>query len=382
MNFATRTIHSGQEPDAATGSVVPPIYPTSIYAFEEPGVTRSGYDYIRYGNPTRHALEVCLADLENAPADCPALAFSSGQAATDCALRLLKPGDRLLLANDLYGGTIWLAEEVFRPAGIEAVSADAIDAAAFAEALTPDTRMVWLETPSNPLLRLTDIAAIVEKAHAVGALVALDSTFATPAFQTPLDYGVDIVMHSTTKYLGGHSDLLGGALIVRDPELRARLYLLQKMTGAVASPFDSWLALRGVRTLAPRMRLHAENALAVANFLLHHPRVMAVHYPGLPSHPQYALAQKQMRGNGGMVAFELDGGKEAAVHALKRARIFTLTGSLGGVESIISYPPQMSHAAMSREERYRRGITDGLIRLSVGLEDAQDLLEDLTQILA
>jgi cystathionine beta-lyase/cystathionine gamma-synthase len=380
MKFATRAIHAGQEPEARFGDVSPPLHLATIYAYDAPGVTRGGFDYIRYGNPTRAALETCLAALENAPPECPALCFSSGMAATDCAMRLLRPGERLLLARDVYGGTTKLAEEALRPAGVEVVTADATDTEAFTAALTPGTRLVWIETPSNPLLRLTDIAAVAAAAQQAGALVAVDSTFGTPCYQNPLDLGADIVMHSTTKYLGGHTDLLGGALILRDPALRARLYELQKTTGAVASPFDCWLTLRGVRSLAARMRVHESNAFAVARFLEDHPRVRAVHFPGLPGHPQHALAQRQMRGFGGMVAFEAEDEK-AAKTVLERVKVFTLAASLGGVESIISYPPLMSHAALTREERYRRGITDGLIRLSVGLEDEHDLIADLEQAL-
>ena len=381
MEFATRAIHAGQEKDPATGAVTPPIHMTSIYAFAEPGVTVSGYEYIRYGNPTRHALEVCLASLENAPEDCPAIAYSSGQAATDGVLRLLKPGEKLLLARDLYGGTIRIAEAIYGPAGVEIATADAANLVAFQSAITPGTRMVWIETPSNPLLTITDIAAVVEMAHKIGAIVVADNTFATPYFQNPLDLGVDVVMHSTTKYLGGHSDLLGGALITKNPELRSRIWELQKITGAVAAPFDSWLTLRGTRTLAARMRIHESNAFVVANFLAEHPRVTAVHYPGLSSHPQRDLAKRQMRGFGGMVSFEVRGGESAARDVLNSVKLFTMAGSLGGVESIISYPPLMSHAAMPREQRYERGITDALLRLSVGLEDPGDLIADLMQAL-
>jgi cystathionine beta-lyase/cystathionine gamma-synthase len=381
MQFATRAIHAGQEADPAVGAVAPSLYLSAIYAYEAPGVTRAGYEYIRYGNPTRSALETCLAALENAPDGCPALCFSSGMAATDGLMRLLRPGERVLMARDVYGGTIKLAEEVLRPAGIDIVYSDATDTARFVGAIAPQTKLVWIETPSNPLMRLTDIAAVAEAGHRVGALVAVDSTFATPYFQNPLDLGADVVMHSTTKYLGGHSDLLGGALILRDPALRGRLYELQKTTGAVAAPFDCWLTLRGVRSLAARMRLHESNAFAVARFLEAHPRVAGVHYPGLPCHPQHELAARQMRGFGGMVAFEMQEGAATAHKVLERTQLFILAASLGGVESIISYPPLMSHAALTPEERHQRGISDGLIRLSVGLEDAQDLLSDLDQAL-
>ncbi|HLH81589.1 MAG TPA: PLP-dependent aspartate aminotransferase family protein [Chthonomonas sp.] len=380
MEFATRAIHVGQEPEETTGAVIPPIYPTTIYAFEEPGVSRAGYEYIRYGNPTRHALEVCLASLEEAPIECPALCFSSGMAAIDAAFRLLRPNDRLLLARDVYGGTTHLAETILRPNGVTIEYADASNTELFIEAITPDTCMVWLETPANPLLQLTDIAAVVQAAHDVGALVAVDNTFATPYLQNPLALGADIVMHSSTKYLGGHSDTLGGALVLRDPALRARLWEIQKVTGAVASPFDCWLTLRGIRTLAVRMRTHCENALRIAQFLMGHPRVRTVYYPGLTDPNQRSLVQKQMRGmGGGMVSVELE--VADAEKLLKSTTLFTLAGSLGGVESIISYPAKMSHAALPAEERRARGIGDGLVRLSVGLENVEDLIADLEQAL-
>lgn len=376
MEFATRAIHSGHEGTSSTGDVVAPLHLTSTHAYESPGVTQGGFEYIRYGNPTRAALETCLASLENAPPDCPALCFSSGMAATDCAMRLLKPGDHLLIAQDVYGGTMNLAETILRPLGIQIAYADAVDSMAFARAMTAATRMVWIESPSNPLLRITDIAAVVLAARMVGALVVIDSTFATPYLQNPLDLGVDLVMHSTTKYLGGHSDVLGGALIAGTPEMRARLYAIQKTTGAVAAPFDCWLTMRGVRSLAARMRMHQENASALARYLADRKGVVAVHYPGLPTHPQHALAKQQMRGFGGMVSFEVADG-ETAEKVLKSTRIFALAPSLGGVESIISYPRLMSHAALCPEERQARNISDALIRLSVGIEDIGDLIADI-----
>jgi cystathionine beta-lyase/cystathionine gamma-synthase len=342
---------------------------------------RDGYDYIRYGNPTRATLEACLASLENAPEECPALCFSSGQSAIDAAMRLLRPGDHLLVAQDLYGGSVRLVKEFVEPMGVEVQFEDATDTETFCSALRPTTRMVWLESPSNPLLTIIDVPKITEQAHQNRSLVAIDSTFATPYFQNPLDWGVDIVMHSMTKYLGGHSDLLGGVLIVRDPALRAKLYEIQKVTGAVASPFDSWLTLRGVRTLAVRMRAHASNALAVATWLEQNSSVERVYYPGLPSHRHHARAKELMRGFGGMVGFEVKGGEAQARRVLQSTSLFCLAGSLGGVESIISYPPLMSHAAMSREEREARGIQDSFLRLSVGLEDVDDLLTDLEQAL-
>jgi len=380
MNFATRAIHAGQ-PDTATGDVIPPIHLTTVFNYAAPGETIAGYEYIRYGNPTRTALEACIGSLEGAPEDSPALCFSSGQAATDCALRLLRSGDRLVMAQDVYGGTTQLAEKILRPAGVLVEYADAIDSRAFIGAITPATRMVWIESPSNPLLRITDIQAITSAAHDRGALVAIDNTFATPYLQSPLEMGVDIVMHSTTKYLGGHSDLLGGALVCRSAALREDLYAIQKLTGAVAAPFDCWLTLRGIRTLEARMKVHEQNAREVAGFLSEHDAVARVHYPGLASHPQHQLAANQMRGFGGMVSFEVKGGGEAARRVLKRTKLFTMAASLGGVESIISYPPLMSHVALTQNERLERGITDGLLRLSVGLENGADLCADLEQAL-
>ncbi len=377
MEFATRAIHAGQEPDPTTGATVTPLYLTSVFTYDEIGKTK-GYDYGRHGNPTRTAFETCLASLEGAN---HALAFSSGMAAIDAAIRLLKPGDHLLLAEDIYGGTFRLVEEITRPAGIEATYADASDPGVFADAIRPNTRLVWIETPTNPLVRLADIAAISDLAHTRGALVAVDNTFATPYFQNPLALGADIVMHSTTKYLGGHSDVVGGALVVNDGGLRDRLYLTSRVAGAIPGPFDCWLTLRGLKTLAVRMREHERNATAIAKWLESHPAVERVHYPGLESHPQHTLAKRQMSGFGGMLAVDLRGGGEAAAKVLNSVKVFTLTGSLGGVESIISYPAQMSHIALAAEERYRRGISDGVLRLSVGIEDEKDLISDLDQAL-
>jgi cystathionine beta-lyase/cystathionine gamma-synthase len=381
MKFATRAIHAGEEISAA-GDIIPPIHLSSIYSYAAPGEPQAGYEYIRYGNPTRSALEQCLAALEGAADDNPALCFSSGQAATDCVMRLLRPGDRLLMAQDVYGGTTQLAEKILRPAGIDLHFADAIETCEFVECITPGTRLVWIESPSNPLLRITDIRAVCHAAHRAGALVAIDNTFATPSLQCPLEMGVDIVMHSTTKYIGGHSDLLGGALVFKSRELREQVYAIQKLTGGVAAPFDCWLTLRGVRTLDARMKVHNHNAQSVAEFLSTHALVERVHYPGLKSHPQHALASAQMRGYGGMVSFEIVGGGEAAKRILQSTRIFKMAASLGGVESIISYPTMMSHVGLSSEERHRRGIADGLLRLSVGIEDSEDLCSDLAQALA
>jgi cystathionine gamma-synthase/cystathionine gamma-lyase len=381
MEFSTRAIHAGQPPDPTTGATVTPLYLTSVYTYdtiEDYAAVSKGYDYGRHGNPTRTALETCLASLEGAAR---ALAFGSGMAAIDACLRLLRPGDHLLLAEDLYGGTYRLVQELIRPMGVEAGFVDARDPGLVADSFRTNTRMVWVETPTNPLVRLVDLAALAEAAHARGAWLAVDSTFATPYFQNPLALGADIVMHSTTKYLGGHSDLVGGALMVDDPELQSKLALVSRVAGAIPSPFDAWLTLRGVKTLAVRMREHERVAFAVAEWLEQHPRVARVHYPGLPSHPQHDLAKRQMRGFGGIVAAELKGGEAAARAVLNHVKVFALTGSLGGVESILSYPWAMSHVALSPEERRRRGVEDGLLRLSLGLEDPADLIADLEQAL-
>ena len=381
MRFSTRAIHAGQEPDAATGALAPPIHVTSTYALAEPGVTRGGFVYSRMGNPTRHALETCLASLEGAPESCPALSFSTGMAATDCALRLLHPGDRLLLPDNVYGGTWSLAEKLLRPAGIRVDAVDLSDLDALAASLKEPTAIVWSESPSNPLMMITDLAAVAELAHGAGALLITDSTFATPALQNPLQFGCDVVMHSTTKYLGGHSDLLGGALITADPSLRERLYAIQCATGATSSPWDCWLTLRGIRTLALRMAAHEAGARRVAAFLESHSKVSRVWYPGSSGEAQQKLFVKQMRGFGGMVAFEVDGDAEAARRVMRSVHVFALAASLGGVESILSYPAQMSHADMPPELRRRNGVSDQLIRLSVGLEDPEDLVEDLAAAL-
>lgn len=382
MNFATRAIHVGQEPDPTTGATVEPLYLTAVYSYdtiEAYSEVRTGYDYGRHGNPTRTALEQCLASLEGAR---HAVAFSSGMAAIDAALRLLRPGDHAVFSEDIYGGTYKLVEELVRPMGVQVTYSDLSDPSDLSDKVPAGTRLVWIETPTNPLLRLVDIEAVAEVARSRGALLAVDNTFSTPYFQNPLALGADIVMHSATKYLGGHSDLVGGALVMDRDDLRAEIAKVSRIAGAIPSPFDCWLTLRGIKTLPVRMREHDRNAMAVAHFLEEHPAAARVHYPGLPSHPQHALAKRQMRGFGGMLAVELKGGGEAARRALNAVKIFTLTGSLGGVESIISYPRLMSHVALSDEERARRGVTDGLLRLSVGLEDAEDLIADLENALS
>lgn len=376
---STRCVHAGDTQDAATGAVMPPIHTSVTYAQEELGRDR-GWVYSRSSNPTRDALERCLAELEGGAR---ALAFASGMAATATVLELLDAGAHVIAPHDGYGGTWRLLTEVRpRSAGLAVSFVDCSDLAAIEAAIRPQTRLLWLETPSNPLLRLHDLAGAVALARRHGILVAVDNTFATPVFQRPLEHGCDVVMHSATKYLGGHSDVLGGALVARDAELGARLHALRNMTGGVASPFDSYLLLRGIKTLALRMERHAAGAHAVANFLASHPRVARVHYPGLPDHPQHALARRQMSGFGGMVAFEIEGGAGAARRFLGRLGVFTLAESLGGVESLAGYPATMSHVALPPERRRAAGITDDLVRLSVGIEDADDLLEDLARALA
>lgn len=378
MKFATRAIHAGQPTDPRTGAVSVPIYQTSTFAYIGPGSPRE-YDYARSGNPTRTALEECLASLEEGK---HGLAFSSGLAAIATVLQLLRPGDHVVVSDDLYGGTYRLFERVFRPSGIEFAYVDATDPSAVGTAFTQKTRLVWIETPTNPLLRLSDIREIAGIVHASGALLAVDNTFASPFFQRPLSLGADIVAHSTTKYIAGHSDLIGGALVTSQPDLHERLRFLQNAVGAVPGPNDAFLALRGIKTLALRMREHERNATAVARSLESHPLVHKVHYPGLPSHPQHDLARHQMSGFSGMVSFELDGGRPAAFAFLSALRLFILAESLGGVESLVSHPATMTHASIPAEVRERKGIGEGLVRLSVGIEDSEDLIGDLRQALA
>jgi cystathionine gamma-lyase len=371
---ATRCIHAGDTEDPATGAVMPPIHTSVTYAQEELGKTR-GYVYTRSANPTRDAVERCLAELEGGAR---ALAFASGMAATATALELLDAGAHVIAPFDGYGGTFRILSEVrSRSAGLEVSFVDCCDLAAIEAAIRPETKMLWLESPTNPLLGIQDLkhAAALAKRH--GILTVVDSTFATPLYQRPLEHGCDIVMHSATKYLGGHSDVLGGFLVAGTPELGKRLHLLRSMAGGVAGPFDSYLILRGIKTLALRMERHSENAQAVAEFLEGHARVKRVFYPGLASHPGHALAKRQMDGFGGMLSFEIDGGAAAARAFLEKLEVFTLAESLGGVESLAGYPATMSHSAMPAEQRRAAGISDSLIRLSVGIEDASDLVADL-----
>ena len=378
MEFETRAIHDGQASEPITGSVAVPVFQTSTYQQDGIGKPR-GFEYSRTGNPTRQALEEALASLEGGP---HGLAFASGVAATTAVFELLRPGDHVLAGDDLYGGTYRLLEQVFRPWGVEVSYADAAAPAAFAAALRPNTRLIWVETPTNPLLKLVDIAAVAAIARQAGALLAVDNTFASPYFQRPLELGADLVVHSTTKYLGGHSDVVGGAVVARREEPYQRIKFYQNAAGAIPGPWDSWLVLRGLKTLAVRMREHERNARHLAQIIEDHPAVARVHYPGLPSHPQHELARRQMSGFGGMLSMELKGGFPAVSRFVDRLKVFTLGESLGGVESLVCYPPHMTHAALPAKERHRRGIRDNLVRLSVGIEHAKDLEEDLLGALA
>lgn len=377
MKFETLAIHAGQEPDSATGAVMPPIFQTSTYAQDGVGKPRQGYEYSRTKNPTRKALEDCLAALEGGAYG---LAFASGMAATDTVLRLISSGDHVLAGNDVYGGTFRLFDKVLRRYGLNFDFVDTTDPEAVAEALTPQTRLVWLETPTNPLLRISNIRAIAEvlQAHPNHPLLVVDNTFATPYLQRPLELGADIVVHSTTKYLGGHSDVVGGAVVVKEKALYEQLAFLQNAVGAVPGPMDCFLVLRGIKTLALRMDRHAENATAVAEFLASHPKVAQVIYPGHASHPQYQLARQQMKNGGGMISFILKGGREAAIRAAEATQIFTLAESLGGVESLIEVPAAMTHLSTVGSPLE---VDAGLVRLSVGIENKEDLLADLEQTL-
>ena len=374
MEFETRAIHAGQEPDPATGSVTTPIYQTSTFAQEGVGVNK-GYDYARVANPTRTALEECLASLENAA---HGHAFSSGLGATTSVMHLLDPGDRVVCVNDVYGGTYRMFSQVYEPKGYRFAYATPAELSADPAALVGDTRLVWLETPTNPLLNVVDIAAVAVATRAAGALLVVDNTFATPYLQNPLDLGADIVLHSTTKYLGGHSDVIGGFAGTNDPTIAERLRFLQKSLGAVPGPFDAWLVLRGVKTLAVRMDRHCANARAVVEFLAGHPRVERVLWPGLPDHPGHAIAARQMRDFGGMVSFQL-GSEEEAVELVAQTSVWTLAESLGGVESLIEHPARMTHASTATGPF---AAPSNLIRLSVGIEAADDLVADLEHALA
>jgi cystathionine gamma-lyase len=378
LGFSTRAIHAGQPPDPSTGAVSTPVYLTSTFAQESPGVHR-GYDYARTANPTRTALQQNLAALEGGT---EAIAFASGLAATHAVFSLLSAGDRILLGHDVYGGTRRLVDQVLDRWGLRRSIVDTTDLAAVRAALSEPARLIWFETPTNPLLCVSDIRAVADLARSAGARVVVDNTFATPYLQTPLDLGADLVVHSTTKYLGGHCDAVGGVVVTRDADLAQRLRFLQNAVGAVPGPLDCYLILRGTKTLAVRMERHCDNAERVAAFLARHPRVRRVFYPGLAAHPGHALARRQMRRFGGIVSLELDGDLERTRRFASSTRLFTLAESLGGVESLLDHPATMTHGSIPREERIRAGFTDGLIRLSVGIEDAEDLLPDLDRALA
>ena len=377
MEFATRAIHAGQEADPSTGATITPIFQTSTYTQQGLGDNK-GYEYSRTGNPTRAALEACLAALENARFG---LAFGSGMAATSAVLSILRPGDHVIAGDDLYGGTYRIFERVLRPLGVTFDYVPARETAAYAAAVRPETKLIWVETPTNPLLSLVDIAAVAAVAREHGAILVVDNTFATPYLQRPLDLGAHVVVHSTTKYINGHSDVVGGAILTSDERLYTDFKFYQNAAGGVPSPFDSWLVLRGAKTLAVRMRQHCENAMRVAEFLDGHPLVRAVYYPGLPSHPDHALARRQMTDFGGMVSFAFDGTRDDVDTFVRGLRVFALAESLGGVESLCCHPASMTHGSIPAEERERRGVTDTLLRLSVGIEDVRDLIADLDQAL-
>ncbi len=374
--LATKMIHAGVEPDSATGAIMTPIYQTSTYVQSAPGVHK-GYEYSRTQNPTRHALEKALAGIENGN---HGLCFGSGMAATDAVIKLLMPGDEVIVANDLYGGTYRIMTKVFVNYGIKFHFIDMSDASNIDNYINDKTKMIWAETPTNPMLNIVDIAACAAIAKKHNLLLVVDNTFATPYLQNPLDLGADIVLHSATKYLGGHSDVVLGALIVNDDNLRERLAFIQNSCGAVPGPHDSWLVLRGIKTLHVRMQRHCENGKAIAEYLRAHPKVGKVLWCGFEDHPNHDVAKKQMRGFGGMISFVLkEDNVDAAMEVLKKTKLFSLAESLGGVESLCGHPASMTHAAIPREERIKNGLADSLIRLSVGIEDAEDLIEDLEQ---
>ncbi len=377
MGFSTTAIHAGNEPDSATGAVSVPIYQTSTYAQDGLGIHK-GYEYARTKNPTRSALEVNIAALENAKFG---FAFASGMSAIDAVLKLVKGGDHVILGDNTYGGTYRLFSKILVDYGIEFDLADSTDISALEKAFKPNTKMVFVETPTNPVMSVTDLAAVSEISHARGAIVVCDNTFMSPYFQQPINHGVDIVVHSTTKYLNGHSDSVGGFVALNDETHAERIAFVQNGIGAILSPFDSFLVLRGTKTLAVRMDAHDKNGRVVANFLAEHPKIQKVYYPGLASHPQHELAKRQQTGFGGMVSFET-GSLENAKKVLESVKLCTLGESLGGVETLISHPASMTHASVPEEKRQELGITDGLVRISVGIEDVEDIIQDLDQALS
>jgi cystathionine beta-lyase/cystathionine gamma-synthase len=374
MKLATKLIHAGQHPDPSTGAIMTPIYQTSTYVQEAPGVNQ-GFEYARSQNPTRKALEACLASIENAEFG---LSFGSGVAATDAVLRLLRPGDEVIASDDIYGGTYRLFTKILEPFGIKFRFINMQHAANIEASFTENTRLVWVETPTNPLMSITDIATIASICRKWNSLLCVDNTFATPWLQNPLDLGADLVIHSATKYLGGHSDLIHGCLMLNDPELREKLYFIQKSCGAVPGPMDCFLVLRGIKTLHVRMKAHCENGEKIAHFLRNHPKVDRVYWPGFTDHPNHEIAKNQMRGFGGMMSFVLkDPTINAATRVLTSTKLFALAESLGGVESLINHPASMTHASIPEAERDKVGVVEGLIRLSVGIEDCDDLISDL-----
>lgn len=376
MKLATKLIHAGAEPDPSTGAIMTPIFQTSTYVQEAPGVNK-GFEYARSQNPTRKALEEAFAIIENGKFG---LAFSSGVAATDAVIKLLSPGNEVICANDMYGGTYRLFTKVFEKFGINFKYIDTTSTKNIQSAVTDKTKLIWLETPTNPLMNITDIAAVAAISKSKKILLAVDNTFASPYLQNPLDLGADIVMHSVTKYLGGHSDVIQGALMMNDAELREKLYFIQKSCGAVPGPMDCFLVLRGIKTLGVRMKAHCENGLTIANWLRNNSKVAKVYWPGFEDHPGYAVAKKQMRDFGGMISFELKNDSvDEAKRVLSSTHLFSLAESLGGVESLINHPASMTHASIPREERIKNGLSDSLIRISVGIEDADDLIDDLKQ---
>jgi cystathionine beta-lyase len=380
MKFDTKVIHGGQHHDPSTGAVMPPVYQTSTYIQTSPGQPLGDYEYSRASNPTRTALENALASIENGTRG---LAFSSGLAATDCILRSFKAGDEVIAMDDLYGGTYRMFSRVYKDSGIKFHFVDMTDIAKLKSLINENTKLIWVETPTNPLMKLADISEIakITKEHKIW--FAVDNTFATPYLQKPLDLGADIVMHSATKYLGGHSDVIAGALIVKDEALGEQLHFQQFATGATLGPMDSFLVLRGIKTLSLRVQRHCENGEKVVDFLLKHPKIKTVYYPGLPNHPFHEIAKKQMKAFGGMVSFTFNSGKkEDSIAFLEKLKVFTLAESLGGVESLANHPALMTHASIPADKRAEVGITDDLVRLSVGIEDAEDLIADLEQALA
>lgn len=379
LKFGTKAIHAGVHPDEATGAIMTPIYQTSTYVQEGVG-NHKGYEYSRTLNPTRHALEKNIAAIENGKYGA---CFGSGLAAIDCIIKMLDPGDEVISTNDLYGGTYRLFRTIFEKYGIVFHFADLQDVAAVEALITPKTKLIWVETPTNPMMNIVDIKAMSAIAKKAGAWLAVDNTFATPYLQNPIDLGADIVMHSVTKYLGGHSDVVMGALVTSDEEIAKEMYRIQNSSGAVTAPMDSFLVLRGIKTLHLRMQRHCENGEKVAHWLAGHPKVDQVYWPGFPTHKNHDIARDQMRGYGGMISFTLKGNRlEDALAIVKKVEIFSLAESLGGVESLIGHPATMTHASIPKEEREKTGVVDTLIRLSVGVEDADDLIADLEQALA